>query len=190
MNNTLEVYDAIFSPEVLFVLTFCLLTLITNIIFQIASSQVSRVGIIFMGTILIGVAGLGFMQFSSLAQLADLLHQQKQLSDETYTSFTRVKDVFIYLFPFVSAALGTNLISDAITKPQRYEKDFSILELTKNIIIAAYSTAAFIVGIISIPFILAFIMVRCTFRLINRLAKLAKKPLTHLALRRKVKNEG
>uniref|UniRef100_UPI003906035C hypothetical protein n=1 Tax=Pseudomonas sp. KCJK9111 TaxID=3344555 RepID=UPI003906035C len=56
--------------------------------------------------------------------------------------------VFAYMLPFVSGAIGTNVISDALLKHHTYERSFSALEFLQDLTKIALMPVGLVVGVV------------------------------------------
>ncbi len=119
-------YDFIYSLNVT-ATYFSLFTMMAMVLAGfLLNGQVSRLSavVIGLGFIGIGLAGYLHMQDTSAHALTQFNH--KLISEATLASFNRYKDIGMYVLPLISAYIGTNIISDALVKHQKYEEGFSI----------------------------------------------------------------
>lgn len=117
--------ELLFSNEALLVSALILLVMVLGVIdFFIYEATPASI-VIFAGLCLIAIAGGALYYLDIMSTVADKVFEKGKISKETYDSFKRSSHIFLYLFPFVSAAIGTNLISDAITKKLHYKNQLT-----------------------------------------------------------------
>ncbi|MFW8695939.1 hypothetical protein ACOI9Y_35760, partial [Mesorhizobium japonicum] len=61
------------------------------------------------------------------------LEASGNVSQDVLSRLERYNLVFAYMLPFVSGAIGTNVISDALLKHHTYERSFSILQFLQDL---------------------------------------------------------
>ena len=77
------------------------------------------------------------------------------MSHNVLSRLERYHLVFAYMLPFVSGAIGTNVISDTLLKHHTYERSFSALEFLQDLTKIVLMPVGLVVGVvISIVWIL------------------------------------
>ena len=102
----------------------------------ISDKDITRVGVFMWGVILIGIAGITAYQLMGWHPVAQMLVDSKNgkgITRATFEDFEQKSAFLLWFIPFFTGALGTNLISDALTKPLLYKKEFSWFELLSNL---------------------------------------------------------
>lgn len=99
-------------------------------IYHIATNnEITRLGVFLWGVGLIALAGIIAWELITWRPIAALLvnnvDAEKAISQASFDEFERTTSLLLWFIPFVTGALGTNLISDALTKPLRYERPSS-----------------------------------------------------------------
>ncbi len=116
------------------------------------------------GVLLIALAAVGLIYVDTLKSIVLDFHSQKKVSDEFWANFQLRSNVFLFLFPFVTAAIGTNLISDVLTKKLHYQKPLTFW----SIVTGAFELLKIIFGFIILPvvclFIIPLIAIKCLKR--------------------------
>lgn len=138
--------DIIYSPDVLLFLFACLALLVLVLCSALLRQQLTKPVVITIGLAFIGVGVLGHVSVLDMEVRGKELLAENILSPQVFAQFSRYRDVFAYFFPAISAAVGTNVISDALLKHHTYERDFSFLQFTKDILFALSLPIGFIVG--------------------------------------------
>ena len=125
-------FDPIYSPTILSIIAAGLLMLALMICGLFLSGELTRPVVIFLGICLICLGAFGHVQFINMQVNAASLIQKNQLSQSIYDDLLKYQAIFAYLFPAVSAAIGTNVISDALLKHHTYQRSFSIIQFLKD----------------------------------------------------------
>jgi hypothetical protein len=146
--------ELLFSNEALLVGALMLLVFVLCTVDVFIYEDTPASVVIFAGLCLIAIAGGALYYLDIMSKVADEVFKRGDLSKETYDDFKRSSHIFLYLFPFVSAAIGTNLISDAITKNLHYKN-----KLTLGSILSYLSgTLHILFGLIIVIPLVCFIM--------------------------------
>lgn len=85
--------------------------------------QLNKSTVIIIGLALIGIGVYGHINMLDLEANGKKLLEDNSLSPEVFEKFSRYRDIFVYFFPAISAAIGTSAISDALLKHQTYESN-------------------------------------------------------------------
>ncbi|HHK0227973.1 TPA: hypothetical protein ACUT9N_002553 [Pseudomonas aeruginosa] len=126
--------DVLYSPTIIFSVLFSLGVFAFAVLSMVFQSKLTRVTVIFYGLVLISAAGFIYYSFTKMALNGESLVNKGVLTKAIFDDFKLFKDLFAYLIPFVTAGIGTNMISDAVLKHQNYEDDFSVVRFFKDII--------------------------------------------------------
>lgn len=125
--------ELLFSNEALLFGALIFLVFVVGVIDVFIYEDTPAAVVIFSGICLIGIAGGALYYLDIMSAIADKALAKGQLTKETYDDFKKSSHIFLYLFPFVSAAIGTNLISDAITKNLHYKKKLTLKLILSNV---------------------------------------------------------
>ena len=92
--------------------------IVAILMFIVASNpSLWKSAVFIIGLIMIAIAGCYLYVIDGLTVLKGIFGATEQF-DESYDRFAAV---FAFIFPFVSAAVGTNLLSDALTSHLKYK---------------------------------------------------------------------
>lgn len=138
--------DIIYSPGVLLFLFACLALLVLVLCSALLGQQLTKPVVIAVGLAFIGVGVLGHVSVLDMEARGKELLAGNLLSPHVFAQFSRYRDVFAYFFPAISAAVGTNVISDALLKHHTYEREFSFLQFAKDILFALSLPVGLLVG--------------------------------------------
>lgn len=141
--------DALYSSDMLLVIAMSLMLMLFVLCNSILDKNLTRPIVIIIGLAFIGVGVLGHVYFLDLTTNGSVLVSRGLLSASIFADYSRYKEVFVYLFPAVSAAVGTNVISDALLKHHAYERRFSILEFIKDVLFCIFSLTGFAITIVA-----------------------------------------
>jgi hypothetical protein len=150
--------DQFLRQDVFFVLLSPCVGVFLLFLVVLSDKQVSRVTVFFWGVTLIALAGYIAYQLMLWRNIAESLVlptalAENRITKETVAEFDRWSAYVLWLIPFLTGALGTNLISDAITKPLKYKTPFSILRLASTIIQGSWMAVQLCIVILISPFL-------------------------------------
>lgn len=101
----------------------------------------------FTGISLIAIAAGALAYIGAMQGVVLRLHAAKEISDEFLVAFQARSNLFLFVFPFVTAAIGTNLISDVITKQLTHERSLGARDLAHG----AWDFIKLMVGVVLLP---------------------------------------
>lgn len=148
--------DFMFSPPILLFLSACIAMLLFCLFNFLISFNLTRPIVFMLGLCFIGVGVFGHITFLDMLERCRELEASGNVSPDVLSRFERYYLVFAYMLPFISGAIGTNVISDALLKHHTYEHSFSLFQFLRDF-------AQFFL----IPIGLALSIVACIFWLIH-----------------------
>ena len=89
--------------------------------------------VILIGIVQIILAAGASMYIANFSQWGAEWVELKYLSKEVYEQFKQTSTVFLYVFPFVTAAIGTNLLTGVITRNFTYNKELTFRAVISGI---------------------------------------------------------
>lgn len=113
-------YELLFGGEVQLFLSLSAFLLVLSIVGFVLDEDASPQVVVLVGIGLITVAGVALWYVDWMKGLVATLHDSKHISDAFASEFESRSNLFMFVFPFASAAIGTNLISDVLTKKLHY----------------------------------------------------------------------
>jgi len=128
--------DTLYSPEVLLFSFACFALVVLVLCSALLGQELTKPVVMVVGFAFIGVGVLGHVSILDMEARGKELVAEGLLSAHVFGGFNRYKEVFAYFFPAISAAIGTNVISDTLLKHHTYERAFSFLQLAKDIVFA------------------------------------------------------
>ncbi|WP_313738526.1 hypothetical protein [Pseudomonas sp.] len=140
--------DFLFSPSILLALLACLAMLLFCLFSSLISFNLTRPIVFMLGICFIGVGVLGHIAFLDILERCKELQSSGNVSQEVLSRLERYHLVFTYMLPFVSGAIGTNVISDALLKNHNYERSFSTLEFLQDLTKVFLMPVGLVVGIV------------------------------------------
>ena len=153
-------YELFFGTEVQLVLAgsafLAALAVLGFILDENSSPQI----VIITGILLIFLAAGGLAYVDIMKSIIANLHADKEISDEFLASFQLRSNVFLFVFPFVTAAIGTNIISDVITKKLHYDKPLTFIGVIREI----PEFIKILFGLILLPFVVFLIVPLMIFK--------------------------
>jgi len=131
----------------------------------VADRDISRAGVMFWGVALIALAGYIASQLIAWQPIGEFLIENKEsgraISRKAFEDFQRKSTFMLWVIPFVTGSLGTNLISDALMNHGRYQRRSRDSIVAKIIVWVvkkiSWSTLLFLAA--SIDYILSFLSI-------------------------------
>ncbi|MGO0110799.1 hypothetical protein [Pseudomonas putida] len=161
--------DFLFSPPILLVLSACLAMLLFNLFTFLISANLTRPVVFMLGLCFIGVGVLGHIYFLDMLERCRQLQASGNVSQDVLSRLERYQLVFAYMLPFVSGAIGTNVISDALLKHHTYERPFSTLQFLRDVAQIFLMPIGLAVGIVITIFWLVLLPIAPARRLLRSL---------------------
>lgn len=90
--------------------------------------------VVVTGIALISIAACAVVFIEGLTGLAQSLHERGAIGGGLLAEVKSRSNLFLFIFPFVTAAIGTNLISDVLTKKLHYEKSLGPVDLLRGVL--------------------------------------------------------
>ncbi|MBA1323407.1 hypothetical protein [Pseudomonas plecoglossicida] len=125
--------DVLFSPPLLLTLSAGLALILFSLFNLLISSNLTRPTVFTLGIIFIGIGVFGHIYFLDILELCQELAASDKVSQDVLTRLQRYHLVFAYVFPFISGAIGTNIISDALLKHHTYERSFCLVQFLQDL---------------------------------------------------------
>jgi hypothetical protein len=125
--------NAVFDSDVLFAVTISFMALI----YLAQRRDFSRLGAVLFGLSLIGAAAwFTFHMQVEWFPIAEgmTIGKQPRLTSDQLKQFEAHVNFFQWLFPFVSASLGTNILSDALSTNFTYRDDWFVTRIVSDIL--------------------------------------------------------
>jgi hypothetical protein len=135
----------------------------------ISDKEITRVMVFAWGVILIVVAGVTAYQLMGWHPIAQVLAEKtvngQRITKATLNDFEQKLAFLLWFIPFFTGALGTNLISDALTKPLQYEKNFDWFAVLSSFILLGKALFWIPVFAVIIPCLIAYGAMRALYDL-------------------------
>ncbi|OEF57947.1 hypothetical protein [Enterovibrio norvegicus] len=154
--------DIIFSYEAQLI-TGGMFLLSALLISSIISGEDSYACTVFItGMSLIALSVFAIIYIENIDLMAKGWVDEKRLSQSVYDDYIQKSNLFLFVFPFVTAAIGTNLLSDVITRNITYKKELTfkiffggMFDLIKAIF--SFALSIILIPLIAIIYIIALI---------------------------------
>lgn len=111
--------------------TICIIFLIVCVLNFIMNEETSPQVVFVVGLTLIAISVYTLWCVEEMKSWVIVLREQKLVSDAFAVEFQKRSNVFLYVLPFVTAAIGTNFISDVYTKRLHYKENTSLIDVIK-----------------------------------------------------------
>lgn len=159
--------DFLFSPPILLILSACLAMLLFYLFTFLISANLTRPVVFMLGLCFIGIGVFGHIYFLDMLERCRQLQASGNVSQDVLSRLERYQLVFAYMLPFVSGAIGTNVISDALLKHHTYERPFSILQFLQDVAQIFLMPVGLIFGIVITIFWLVLLPITPARRLLR-----------------------
>jgi len=126
-------YESLFGDEVQLGLSFCGFLLVLAVVGFILDKDSPPQLVVLVGICLVAIGGAALWYVNWMQEAALAFNKAGKVSDSFLDEFERRSNVFMFVFPFVSTAIGSNLISDVLTKKLHYEKPLTVSGVIKAI---------------------------------------------------------
>lgn len=125
-------FDFMFSPTILLTLAGGIIMLLFCLFSFLIDFKLTRPIVFMCGGVFIGVGVLGHITFIEILEHCKELATSGNVSRDVLSRLERYHLIFTYILPFISGAIGTNVISDALLKHQTYERSFSFIQFVRD----------------------------------------------------------
>lgn len=159
--------DFLFSPPILLVLSACLAMFLFCLFNFLISFSLTRPVVFTLGLCFIGVGVFGHITFLDMLERCRELEASGNVSQDVLSRLERYYLVFAYMLPFISGAIGTNVISDALLKHHTYERSFSIFQFLQDLAQVFLMPIGLVIGIVISIFWLIFLPIAPVRRLLR-----------------------
>lgn len=138
--------DILYSPVFFLSLFACFTLLVLVLCSALLGLELTKPVVVCIGFAFIGVGVSEHISMIDMVARGKELVADGHLSVQVFANFERYREVFAYFFPAISAAVGTNVISDALLKHHTYERKFSFIQFAKDIALAPSLLIGLLVG--------------------------------------------
>ncbi|MEC4024249.1 hypothetical protein VSO52_15815 [Pseudomonas fulva] len=140
--------DILFSPSILLSFLACLALPLLCLFNCLISSNLTRPVVFMLGICFIGIGVFGHIAFLDMLERCKEWQSSGHVSQNVLSRLERYHLVFAYMLPFVSGAIGTNVISDALLKHHTYERSFSALEFLQDLTKCTLMPVGLVAGVV------------------------------------------
>lgn len=159
-------FDFMFSPTILLTLAGGIIMLLFCLFFFLIDFKLTRPIVFMCGVVFIGVGVLGHITFIEILEHCKELATSGNVSRDVLSRLERYHLIFTYILPFISGAIGTNVISDALLKHQTYERSFSFIQFVRDCAEVFLVLIGLVLGVFFIFFFGVSILVAFTRNLV------------------------
>jgi len=118
--------DFLFSMDFQLILGATFLLLALGIVSFVSGEDSYPQTVLFIGFVLIILSAGAVMYIENISMLAKEWVNEKRLSPDVLEGFEKSSTIFLFVFPFVTAAIGTNLISEVVTRNFTFRKKLTL----------------------------------------------------------------
>ncbi|NWF36669.1 hypothetical protein [Mariprofundus sp. KV] len=164
--------DPLFSNQTLLVLASSYILLLVVILGLIRDSDTGKSTVVITGLLLIATSVFGLWFIETLSADLDFFLKKEFVSEAVANKFKLQTHYFLYLVPFISAAIGSNLISDTITKDLHYQ---SKTDLSEGACTLFKGAAAIFMTIAALPVLLVMLIIYLVKKFLHAASETAKE---------------
>ncbi|MFW1433712.1 hypothetical protein ACEV94_22600 [Vibrio parahaemolyticus] len=143
-------FDILFSLQFQLIIGSLFLFLAVIIIGAISGEDQSPLVVLFSGLMLILLSVWALYFIENMKYFAIGWVKSGKMTPEVLEEFKKSSSLFLFIFPFVTAAIGTNLISEVITRNLKFSK-----KLTFKCVLYGF------LEIIKIVFVIPVLIITC-----------------------------
>lgn len=152
-------YEFLFGTTMQLGFAFTAFLLVMAVLGLILNRNTSWQAVAFIGLCLIAIAAGALAYIEAMKGVVLKLHVAGEISDWFLAEFQARSNLFLFVFPFVTAAIGTNLISDVITKRLNHERSIGACDLANG----AWDFIKLIVGVVLLPPVIVVVVICLIF---------------------------
>jgi hypothetical protein len=152
-------YEGLFGTHIQLFYVLGTIVIIVLLLNLLLDEDTSPQVVVMVGLTLICIAG-GVLWASDQSKIwVEALKEKGHVSEAFASDFSRRTNWFAYILPFFSAAIGTNLISDVITKRLHYKRRLTLFDVFRGL----WEILKMLVGLCLLPFVILFLALPSMF---------------------------
>ncbi|CAG23124.1 hypothetical protein [Photobacterium profundum] len=139
--------DFIFTLEVQLIFGVMFLLMALTTVSFVSGEDPYPQTVLIVGIVLIILSAGAVMYIENMKSIAEGWVESKILSKQVLEDFDKNSNLFLFVFPFVTAAVGTNLITEVITRNFNLNRKLTL----GAVISGTWETFKFLVGLVILP---------------------------------------
>ncbi|EPZ7318355.1 hypothetical protein ACXR5E_000912 [Vibrio mimicus] len=141
-------FDGLFSLQMQLIFGGLFLLFSGIVVSEISGKDAHPNTVFCFGIILIVLSAAAIWYIDALSENTAKFIEEKRLSENIYNNFQRNSKLFLFVFPFVTAAIGTNLLTEVITRNFKFQEGAGALDALKGLFCVIGNVVIWVVSLI------------------------------------------
>lgn len=147
--------DFMFSLEMQLIFGVMFLFLAMGISSLVSGENPYALTVFCVGLVLIILSAGAVMYIENMKSMAIGWVESQRMSKEVFDDFEQKSTLFLFVFPFVTAAIGTNLLTEVITRNFKFDKRLTLGKVLSGL----WDVVKFILGLAILPITIPLVVV-------------------------------
>lgn len=147
--------DFVFSLEMQLIFGVLFLLLAMVISSFVSGENPYALTVFCVGLVLIILSAGAVMYIENMKSIAAGWVESERMSKEVFDDFEQKSTLFLFVFPFVTAAVGTNLLTEVITRNFKFDQRLTL----GKVLLGFWDGFKFILGLAILPITIPIVVV-------------------------------
>lgn len=147
--------DFMFSLEMQLIFGVMFLFLAMGISALVSGENPYALTVFCVGLVLIILSAGAVMYIENMKSMAIGWVESQRMSKEVFDDFEQKSTLFLFVFPFVTAAIGTNLLTEVITRNFKFDQRLTLGKVLSGL----WDVVKFILGLAILPITIPLVVV-------------------------------
>lgn len=147
--------DFMFSLEMQLIFGVMFLFLAMGISALVSGENPYALTVFCVGLVLIILSAGAVMYIENMKSMAIGWVESQRMSKEVFDDFEQKSTLFLFVFPFVTAAIGTNLLTEVITRNFKFDRRLTLGKVLSGL----WDVVKFILGLAILPITIPLVVV-------------------------------
>lgn len=147
--------DFMFSLEMQLIFGVMFLFLAMGISSLVSGENPHALTVFCVGLVLIILSAGAVMYIENMKLMATSWVESQRMSKEVFDDFEQKSTLFLFVFPFVTAAIGTNLLTEVITRNFKFDQRLTL----GKVLLGMWEVVKFILGLAILPITIPLVVV-------------------------------
>lgn len=126
--------DFLYYSDAQMIVALGFLFIASSVIFLVSGENPHPVVVASAGLFLVVLSASAVWYIESMSAQGISFIEKNLLSKSVYDGFERHSNLFLFIFPFVTAAIGTNLMTEVITRKFKFEKNAGVMDVLQGLL--------------------------------------------------------
>ncbi|CAH7301349.1 conserved membrane hypothetical protein [Vibrio chagasii] len=147
--------DFMFSLEMQLIFGVMFLLLAIGISSLVSGENPYALTVFFVGLVLIILSAGAVMYIENMKSIAMGWVESELMSKKVFDDFKQKSTLFLFVFPFVTAAIGTNLLTEVISRNFKFDQRLTL----SKVLLGFWGVVKFILGLAILPITIPLVVV-------------------------------